>query len=230
MAIDIVVPVYNGAHLVGRAIRSALAQDALGAATIICIDDRSSDDSWRILTELAQTDDRITLLRQDANLGVAAARNRAVRAGTSPLIAFLDQDDEWIPGSLGARLTALTDDPSLGYVTGLQQVELDPGAVRPAWCRPEWLERPQPGQLPSALVVRREVFLEVGFLDEKLGGGADDFDWFARSRRMGIPNRMLDEVVCIRHVHDTNASATPETDAGLLAAVRRHVDEKRGRS
>src|SRR3954463_15889783 len=92
VAIDIVVPVYNGAHLVGRAIRSALAQDALGAATIICIDDRSSDDSWRILTELAQTDDRITLLRQDANLGVAAARNRAVRAGTSPLIAFLDQD------------------------------------------------------------------------------------------------------------------------------------------
>lgn len=228
MTVDVVVPVYNGARLVGRAIRSILAQDVVDVATIICVDDCSSDDSWLVLTDLAQTDNRITVLRNDANLGVAAARNRAVRHGTSPVIAFLDQDDEWPPGSLGARLAGLADDQSLGYVTGLQQFELEAGEARPGWCRPEWLEQPQAGQLPSALVVRRDVFVAVGYLDEQITGGADDFDWFARARRKRIPSRMLDEVVCIRHVHGTNVSATPATDAGLLAVVRRHVAETRG--
>lgn len=225
MNVDVIIPVFNGARFVGRAVDSVLAQQlpAAAAVTITAIDDGSSDDSWQVLSALASTNAGLRIRRNAVNLGVAATRNAGVREGRSELIAFLDQDDAWAPTKLARQLDALRSHPDLGYVVGWQAMAVEPGESKPAWCRPEWLEVPQAGYLPSALLVRREVFLQVGFLAEELRSGGDDVDWFARARRLGIPHEVIDEVVFTRYVHDRNNSANPGTDVDLLEAVRRHL-------
>lgn len=222
-AVDVIIPVRNGARFVTEAIASVVAQEFAGNLTVWCIDDASSDDSLTTLMASAAADPRVRVLRNPRNLGVAATRNLAVRAGTSEYIAFLDQDDLWLPGKLALQFAALEEQPQLGFITGLQVITLVDGESRPAWTRADWFEHPQPGNLPSALLVRRDVFLDVGFLDETMTHGGDDVDWFARARRLGVPHRMLEVPVVTRRIHTDNTSGDHATDGELLAVVRRHL-------
>ncbi len=223
--VDVIIPVYNGAPFVGEAIDSALTQEFAGSVTVWCIDDASTDDSLAVLATAAGSDTRVRVLRNERNRGVAAARNLGVRASSAEFIAFLDQDDCWFPGKLALQLATIAGDPALGYVTGLQAIQLMDGHSRPRWARPEWFERPQPGSIPSTLLVRRRVFLEVGPLDETMTHGGDDTDWFARARRRGIPYRMLEVPVTTRRIHSRNRSDAPGNEGDLLTAVRRHLTE-----
>ncbi len=223
MNVDVIVPVHNGARFVRRAIGSALEQRFAGALTIWCIDDASTDDSIEVLIAAAAADERIKVLRNDRNQGVAATRNRGVRETSAEFIAFLDQDDRWWPDKLERQLAAIEAEPALGYVVGLQQIELDEGQERPAWTRAEWFERLQLGYLPSTLLVRRTTFLELGYFDESMCHGGDDTDWFLRARRRGVPHRMLDVPVTTRHVHHSNVSSQFGSNEELLAVVRRHI-------
>ena len=225
MTVDVIIPVYNGSRFVARAVASVLDQRV--PVVVHCVDDGSSDDSVAVLESLAASDDRVTLHRSAVNAGVAAARNRAILAGTAPFVAFLDQDDEWMPGKLEVQLAALAARPGVGWVVGHQRMVLEAGAVRPAWCRPEWLDGPQMGFLPGTLLARREAFLAVGLFDETLLNGGDDTDWFARARRSGVAGELLDDVVLRRWVHERNGSSNPRTNDDLLALVRRHATERR---
>jgi glycosyltransferase involved in cell wall biosynthesis len=221
--VDVIVPVYNGERFVRRAVNSALRQALEGGrVTIWCIDDGSVDGSWELLQQLA-ANPCVRILKQQ-NRGTAAARNTAIRQGSAELIAFLDQDDEWLDGSLAARVAVLRGRPEVGYVTGLQDMVTEDGSL-PSWARGEWLANPvQPGPLPSALVVRRACFERVGYLEESLSAGGDDADWFARARRHQVPHVMLDSVVVRRSIRNDNQSADPATGGDLLAMVRRHLN------
>jgi len=224
MDVDVVIPVYGGASTIARAVTSVLAQRGIdGALRVIVVDDASPDAAAEVVAALAQRDPRVTLVRQAQNGGVAQARNVGIAAGRAELVAFLDQDDAWPEGSLAARVAALAADPALGYVTGLQRILVDEGAERPAWVRPEWLERPQAGIIPGALLARRATLDAVGGFDASLRYGGDDPDWFARARAAGVPTRSLDEVVLLRYVHASNRSAHAGTSADLLDVVRRHL-------
>lgn len=227
MDVDVIIPVYNGARFVRRAIRSALDQSFTGSVTVWCIDDASTDESMAVLTTTAATDERITVLSNERNQGVAATRNRGVREASGEFIAFLDQDDEWWPDKLERQVAALTADPTLGYVVGLQQISLEEGEPQPGWTRTEWFERPQLAYLPSALLVRRTSFLEIGYFEESLALGGDDTDWFARARRRAVPHRLLHAPLVKRHIHRGNASSNSGSDHHLLAAVRRHITDGR---
>jgi GT2 family glycosyltransferase len=208
-------------------VESALSQDTAEAIVVHCIDDASVDASFGVISELADRDDRVRAHRNPENLGVAATRNRAIRMGDADTIAFLDQDDVWTPGKLAAQLAVLTARPEVGFVVAHQQMIVEPGESMPAWCRPQWFERPQVGYLPGTLVVRRSTFEFVGYLDESLRAGGDDPDWFARARRIGVPSVLLDDVLLLRYVHDSNLSSDLRTDTDLLAIVRRHAERAR---
>lgn len=223
MHVDVIIPVYNGASRVARAVGSVLEQTGDALLTVWCIDDASTDGSALVLADLARTDDRVRVLRNSSNMGVSTSRNRAMQAGSAGLIAFLDQDDTWVGDKLQRQLAVLSADSNLGYVVGLQQMTLDEGATLPSWSRSHWLDSPQAGYLPGTLVMRRTALERVGPFDESMRAGGDDTDWFARARRLKVPHVMLDEVVLIRYLHDANLSSSTRTSEELLALVRRHV-------
>ncbi|MBE0534886.1 MAG: glycosyltransferase family 2 protein [Phycisphaerae bacterium] len=101
--VDIVIPLYNKARCIGRAIRSILNQ-TVSDWRLIVVDDGSTDGGG----EIVQTfdDGRIEMIRQE-NAGPGAARNAGIARATSKYIAFLDADDEWLPFYLENSLQAI---------------------------------------------------------------------------------------------------------------------------
>ena len=97
-AVSVVIPTYNRAGLVTRAVASALAQCVDGDEVIV-VDDGSTDDTQRMLLPFL---DRIIYVRVP-NGGVGRARNIGLNSARNPLIAFLDSDDEWAPGKLALQ-------------------------------------------------------------------------------------------------------------------------------
>src|SRR5271169_6309691 len=102
MRVSVVIPTYNRAHLVCRAVDSALAQ-CLDGDEVIVVDDGSTDNTE---AALAPYGSRIVHLRVP-NGGAGKARNIGVKAASNPLIAFLDSDDEWMKGKLEIQRTLM---------------------------------------------------------------------------------------------------------------------------
>ncbi len=235
-AIDVVLPVFNGSAFVTRALDSVCAQEPhaeLGGwdLRIHVINDASTDESGQVLADYAARvsapEVHLRITTNETNRGVAHSRNVGIAAGTAPFVAFIDQDDEWVANKLALQIAALEADPSLGYAVGQQEFIIQPGQTRPAWCREEWLTQTVAGFVPSALVVRREVFGTVGVMDSTVIAGGDDSDWFARARTLNVP--FWDDPHCMvnRYVHEHNASGDIDTsNQALLDVVRRHVERK----
>jgi GT2 family glycosyltransferase len=222
-----VVPYWHGEQWIARALLSiSLNRTGWDIQTVV-VDDGSSPDSAVRLQDIVGQFDQCTLL-QVPHAGVAAARNRGVVESSSDLVAFLDQDDEWLGGKLNAQWAALQHNDRLRYVVGRAEFKLQEGYTRPAWCRPEWLAVPQAGFVPGALLIWREAFNEVGPFDPAFQHGADDVDWFGRARQLELPCEMLERVVVRRWVHDENQSRQHEGSADILAAVRRHARSHAG--
>lgn len=107
--VSVVVPLFNCAQYVPRAVESVLSQE-VGNLQVIVVDDGSTDGSVHALSPFRG---RIEVIEQ-ANRGPAAARNRGVEAARGTHIAFLDADDWWHSGRLAAQLAALEQFPQAG--------------------------------------------------------------------------------------------------------------------
>lgn len=103
--VDVIVPVFNAGGYLERAVHSALAA---GAARVILVDDGSTDGSAAVCDALAAQDGRI-LVRHQENRGASAARNVGLALAEAELVAFLDADDQLLPGSLAALAARLGD-------------------------------------------------------------------------------------------------------------------------
>src|ERR1700740_3502767 len=91
--VSVIIPAYNNESTIERAIDSVLTQD-FDRFEVIVIDDGSTDSTGHLLAHYGA---QIQVLRQ-ANRGAAAARNLAARGARGEYLAFLDADDEWLPG------------------------------------------------------------------------------------------------------------------------------------
>lgn len=108
---SVVIPTYNRAHVVGRAIRSVLSQSCQDFEIVI-VDDGSADSTALVVGGF--NDPRIRYIRQE-NRGGGAARNAGIDAARGRFIAFLDSDDEFLPAYL-ARMRALLANSETGTV------------------------------------------------------------------------------------------------------------------
>jgi len=108
-AISVVIPTRNRAGLLTRALGSVLAQ-ACDSFEVIVVDDASSDGTAGLLRD--NRDARLRVLRNDAPRGAAGARNRGIEAVRAPIAAFLDDDDELLPGFLARTLEAHARSPA----------------------------------------------------------------------------------------------------------------------
>lgn len=190
LAISVVMPLYNKENFVRRAIESVL-QQTFREFELLVVDDGSTDGSKSIAE--SYTDPRIRILSQ-ANGGVAAARNSGIREATGSLIAFLDADDQWLPGFLAHIDQMQQAYPEAGMFATAYEIRLTDGTIQ----YPQIVNnadhyrmgkairyfrvaaRAQSGPAcSSALAVRSEVFGEIGVFatGESLG---EDIDMWGR--------------------------------------------------
>jgi glycosyltransferase involved in cell wall biosynthesis len=99
--VSVILPTHNRAHLLGRAIRSALDQTYQDFELIV-IDDGSTDETEVVVSSFG--DIGIQHLRHEQNRGAAAARNTGLQAARGEYIAFLDSDGEWLPQKLHRQI------------------------------------------------------------------------------------------------------------------------------
>src|SRR3954471_3920817 len=104
--VSVVVPTHNRADVVGRAVASVLAQTERDLEVIV-VDDASTDGTAQRLAELAKGDDRIRIIANAVALGGGGARNAGIAASRGQWVAFLDDDDEWLPAKLAIQLETL---------------------------------------------------------------------------------------------------------------------------
>lgn len=103
--VSVVIPAYNCAGTIGRAIASVLAQDV--PLEIIVVDDCSADGLDAVLEACGRPE--ILYLRNAVNLGAAGSRNAGVTRARGEYVAFLDADDYWRPGKLRKQLAAMEE-------------------------------------------------------------------------------------------------------------------------
>jgi Glycosyl transferase family 2 len=113
--VSVVIAAYNAAEFIEDTCRSVMRQ-TYRALEIIVVDDGSTDRTSAVVEALAATDPRIRLIRQQ-NLGVAAARNRAIAAASGEFVAPLDADDLWDPTKIARQVERLQQaGPDAGLV------------------------------------------------------------------------------------------------------------------
>lgn len=226
--LDVILPVFNGEQTLPRALTSVLSQRGEVDIHVYCIDDGSTDDSLELLQRFAEEHDNVTVTANDENVGVSTSRNLGVSLGSGDFVCFIDQDDEWTPHKLELQLAGFGAPEEIRYSTGLQQMVLEENTTRPNWCRPEWLEGPVTGFLPSTLLMTRATWDLVGEFDPALRSGGDDVEWFARARRSDIDHHGVPEVVLRRYISGRNLSSDAvNTTQDLLAVARRQVSQSR---
>lgn len=106
--VSVIIPTYNRAKFLRSAIKSALMQ-TFTDYEIIVSDDRSTDHT-REVVEIFK-DKRIKYVRNEGNRGPSATRNTAISASEGEYIAFLDDDDEWLPEKLKSQVHLLDKSP-----------------------------------------------------------------------------------------------------------------------
>jgi glycosyltransferase involved in cell wall biosynthesis len=204
--VTVIVTCFNYGAFLSESVQSALAQDG-GEPRVIVVDDGSTD--AHTLAELERLPPRVELVRQ-ANAGVAAARNEALRRARTPYVLALDADDRLAVGALRALLDPLRADPAIGFSYGsIRFFGGWEGVMKLAPYDPyRLLFRHSIG--PSALV-RRELFEGVGGYDP-LFRGYEDWDLWLHALLCGWHGRRVDEVTHLyrrhgptRH-HDARAS------------------------
>ena len=180
--VSVIVPAKDRERFVAEAVRSALGQEGCRVEVIV-VDDRSADGTAAAVGAIL--DERVRLL-EGPGRGPGAARNVAIRAARSPLLAFLDSDDVFEPGKLARQLELLAARPDAGLAyTGHAFF----GDVVPP-PRPEGPEDRladgygklflRPYFLTSSVVARREVIEAAGAFDERLPL-VEDYDLYLRA-------------------------------------------------
>jgi glycosyltransferase involved in cell wall biosynthesis len=115
--VSVVIPTYNRAHHVARAVSSALSQTHRNLE-IVVVDDASTDETHSVLASI--TDSRLQVIRSRARQGAAHARNLGIRSASARFVAFLDSDDEWLPAKVERQVAAFSvaEAPAVVY-TGM---------------------------------------------------------------------------------------------------------------
>ncbi len=195
--ISVVIPAYNYAVFLPRAIDSALRQ-TYATMEIIVVDDGSTDNTRQIVAGYGA---RVRYVHQ-ANAGLSAARNTGIGQARFPFIALLDADDLWLPDRLASGMIVFAQHPpDLGVVACLShridahdhQLPLNP-AVRELTGELTAADILQMTRFsPSTAIVRAEVFQQGGGFDTTLRSSEDRDMWIRAGMRWRIwlqPDRL----------------------------------------
>jgi len=197
--VSVIIPTYNRREPLTEAVASVLAQSH-AALELIVVDDGSDDGTAAFLAERFN-DARLRLISQE-NLGVSAARNRGAREASGDWLAFLDSDDSWLPEKLERQLAVTLARPDCP-VSYTEEIWYRHGR----WANPRNVHAKQDGWIfeqclalciisPSSVMMRRDVWDELGGFDESLVA-CEDYDlWLRLSVR--YPVCLVDEKLIIK--------------------------------
>ena len=156
--VSVVIPVHNGARFLRRSISSIIGQRG-ARFQLIAVDDGSTDSSLSVLVallpEVVDAGHELIITSHAQEQGADAARNTGIAAARGAYVAFLDQQDEWLPGRTEVMLCAARRDERPA-VLGSMELLSDQEDL-PDWARPEWFGDGRRGSVAGAMLLRRSA-------------------------------------------------------------------------
>ena len=179
--VSVIIPTYNRAAIVTQAIDSVL-QQTFTDYELIVVDDASTDDTAERLQ--GRYGERICYIKKPSNTGPSATRNAGIQMARGIYIAFLDDDDEWLPEKLALQVPILQQNPDVGLVyCGCLLVDergASVGQVKPekrGYIFNDLLHKNH--LITSASLIRKELLKKTGGFDETLAA-CEDWDLWIR--------------------------------------------------
>lgn len=220
--VSLIIPTHNRPHLLVRAVESALAAGT--DVEVIVVDDASTDNTASVCADLRG----IKYVRVDRNQGVAGARNVGLLVSTADLVAFLDDDDLRLPGSLDHQRSLLEKVPDACFVAGgvllADQNCVPTGEVA--------VPRAESGDLfwqilelnlhllPDSVLIRKSCLFEVGLFNQRLAG-IDDWDLWTRLAELR-PVLVDEDPVCIYRCASPSSGQGSSNQGPHLRAAAKH--------
>ncbi len=227
MELSIIIPAYNEAERIGKTLKSFdwfLRQKSWHYEMLV-VDDGSTDNTHDILNSYQNN---FLVLRQN-NKGVSSARNRGLAAASGHFIAFLDSDDIWLPQKLSQQVDFFHSNPD-ALICQTEEIWIR-NNVR---VNPKKRHKKPSGMIfepslslclvsPSAVMIKRSLFEEVGLFDETLPA-CEDYDlWLRVSCRH--PVHLIDTPLIIkRGGHDDQLSASHGLDKFRIKAIKKVIE------
>jgi glycosyltransferase involved in cell wall biosynthesis len=225
--VSVIIPTYNRAQLLAFAVLSVLNQTYQDFELIV-VDDGSSDNTVDVVTGFR--DNRIRLIRHSTSKGGAAARNTGIRSSIGDYLAFLDDDDEWLPDKLRLQMNIFrVSSSTIGCVyTGYLYIERSSGSVisrtvpqkkgdlSEALLRGNCL-----GSGGSSVVLTRECINAVGMFDEDLPSYQDYDLWIRISKQFSF-DYVVEPLVRV-YVHNNSISKNWDAvNSGIDIMLKKH--------
>lgn len=229
--VSVIVPVRNCRAYIDEAIRSIISQ-SYADFELIVVDDGSDDDDY---SRLKNVDSRIRVVRLEG-YGVSRARNVGMSLASGKYIAFLDADDIWFPGKLGAQVQYFEKHPNVGVVFGgfkrwesnnkgefnpaeelMNEIssdgECDPG--RSGWIYLRLLSGLLVGM--NTAVIRYSIYQSVGGFNESMRQ-AEDYDFWLKASRITEMHSLAGAVALYR-IHSASAMHRLQHECALASLL-----------
>jgi glycosyltransferase involved in cell wall biosynthesis len=228
--VSVVIPTFHRPVLLARAIASALAQTC-DDIEVLVVDDGPSAGASDVVKGAG--DARLRYLRHDTTRGAAAARNTGLRDAQSAFVAFLDDDDTWLPTKLARQLERFSDgkrDLGVVYCSSLKYSDISQRVIDESLARPlrqgyvDFLRSTRFGT--SVPLIRRNCFDDIGGFDESLPGTQDRDMWIRLAKHFEFD--FVPEVLVWHHIHGnqitSNLGQKLEARELLLAKYRADLE------
>jgi len=213
--VSIILPTYNRAHIIEKAIQSVLNQ-TYQDFEIIIIDDGSKDDTKKIIRGFQEKDNRIKYIRFEENKGAAAARNAGIKMSKGEYITFQDSDDEWVIDKLEKQMKVIeTSSENIVVYCGFWRIDGDEktyipdikisnreGNIHKELLKGNFVDTP-------SILLPKKNLEKIGMFDENL---LRLQDWDLSIRLSKYYNfKLIDEPLYISYLLSDSISANDET-------------------
>lgn len=222
--VSVIIPVYNSAKYITRAINSCIGIDEIGE--IICIDDGSTDDSYCIIQKLAEQYPKIVLLQHSdkKNHGRSASRNLGIKNAKYDYISFLDSDDEYTKCRFEKEKHLFETDNSIDGIYGTVETKFETSQSKTEFekrfdssiikidtdTQPELLYKKlllggHGFFQTNALTVRQSIFYKTGLFDEQFVVMQDTHMWIRMAAKCKLVSNKNDNPIAFYHIHTSNS-------------------------
>lgn len=200
--VTVIIPTYKSHGLLQRAVAQVLAQTMTDLECIIVSDGSDEDFDW-----ISHVSDRRVRLVRTPNRGVSAARNFGASLSDGQMLAFLDQDDEWLPEKLELQVRRLNQLPGAAFAYTAFEWAWDGRRLAKTYDEAVDYRNLLSHNMValSSCMVRATHFHAVGGFDP-LYRQVQDFDLFLKLARLFDPPALVPEVLTRINIHDSNAS------------------------
>lgn len=227
--VSVIVPTYNRASFLPRSLDSVFSQ-TFDDFELIVVDDCSTDDTQDVIARFGG-DPRLKVIRHDRNMGQCRAFNTGIGVARGEYVAFLDDDDAWLPGKLASQVALFQGAlPDVGLVYGWrdEMFGVDPRPVRTIRTTLRGdifeqvlaLETPVP---PSSWLVKISIARAIGGFDE--AAFVNDVDFVVRLSEQGWHVDYVPQVVLLKYQHSAGqmVDETPENLCLRAEFIRQHL-------